>query len=288
MIGKLKSRWGRPAAIFLASIGITTALIWGFVVPRPDQLFKAIESGSYEKVRDLLSSGANPNAKDANGMTALNLACKIGRSEIIGALLAAGADANTTTDDLTPFGWAAMSGKVEALVALASAPTRIPIDGATEPALCYVREPEVAKALVKMGASGTLISKRLGMTGLQSAIVNGRYKTATAIMDADPRMNPDSLRFSTLPHLLCRAMPTTLSEEQWQEVEAFVQASVGKGMSFTMPDSSGKSPLEYLKNAEQTSRIASMLGNASVAERTRPDVPIQPVGARLSSSIEAD
>ncbi|MGH9873338.1 MAG: ankyrin repeat domain-containing protein [Pyrinomonadaceae bacterium] len=55
-------------------------------------LRKAAEKGDLAKVHQLLSKGADVNAGDGKGVTALMLAAGKGRAEIVQALLDAGAD----------------------------------------------------------------------------------------------------------------------------------------------------------------------------------------------------
>ncbi len=52
------------------------------MVELKDSLFAAIEKGEKGEVARLLKEGANPNAKDAQGRTALMLASAKGNSEI--------------------------------------------------------------------------------------------------------------------------------------------------------------------------------------------------------------
>ncbi len=57
-------------------------------------LLEAVIVGDVEKVKDLLTNGAEVDVRDENGMTPLLLAAKKGNSEIVSLLLAHGADVN--------------------------------------------------------------------------------------------------------------------------------------------------------------------------------------------------
>jgi cytohesin len=46
----------------------------------------------------LLANRANPNARMLRGNTPLHVAAQVGRDELVGALVAGGADVNTTND----------------------------------------------------------------------------------------------------------------------------------------------------------------------------------------------
>jgi Ankyrin repeats (3 copies) len=73
------------------------------------QLFAAVKSGSAERVRELLAlDPAGVHVKDSEGRTALHYATLNGHREIVGLLLAGGADINGRDDRFhaTPTGWA--------------------------------------------------------------------------------------------------------------------------------------------------------------------------------------
>lgn len=65
-------------------------------------LFNNIRKNKPEIVRHLLQKGANPNAKDEGGMTALGWAAYKGHTNILEELIDAGADANLPTAGSTP------------------------------------------------------------------------------------------------------------------------------------------------------------------------------------------
>lgn len=273
MIGKLYSRRGRTAAVATALATLCAVFVWASRVPASGELFKAIEEGSAKRVRKLLQEGANPNSTDADGMTALNLACKIGRHETVVALLNAGADPTVTSDSLTPFGWAATSDSVEVISALESYAPNAKVDSRTEPSLCYAKLPETVRRLARIGASSVTISKRHGMSALELALVERRYDAATVMMNVDVRQNPESLDRNPVSRLFARSLPEEPSPEEWAEIDEFVLAGLKKGLAFHQPDSKGFLPLDYLRNDAQREHISRLIGAAaSVPARQRPRV----------------
>ncbi len=72
-----------------------------------------------ELVRECLAAGADPNARDKDGITPLHSAAESGHAEAINALLAASADPNarTTKKGQTPLHTAASLGHAEAVAA---------------------------------------------------------------------------------------------------------------------------------------------------------------------------
>jgi ankyrin repeat protein len=68
------------------------------------RLYQAARSGNLKAVKRLLRQGADPNAKDANGLTPLHQAAFWGETEIVDVLLKAGADPNADNGR----GWTAL------------------------------------------------------------------------------------------------------------------------------------------------------------------------------------
>jgi ankyrin repeat protein len=62
------------------------------ITPLDRDLLAALPRALATTVQRLLRDGANPNAQDENGMTALHLAALHGRHELVDMLVAAGAD----------------------------------------------------------------------------------------------------------------------------------------------------------------------------------------------------
>jgi uncharacterized protein len=70
-----------------------------------EDLLRSAEAGDLPRVRDLLAAGADCDARDADGATALMRAAHAGRLDAVRALIAAGADVNATDDR----GWGALA-----------------------------------------------------------------------------------------------------------------------------------------------------------------------------------
>lgn len=76
-------------------------------------LMLAAQAGQRDLAASLLDRGADVNARTPLGITALMLAAEEGRGDIAQLLIAKGADVNARSEKrhMTPLMWAAMSGK---------------------------------------------------------------------------------------------------------------------------------------------------------------------------------
>lgn len=75
---------------------------------------RASASGETGSVRELLAEGADPNAADGNGDTALSLAAQFGRAEVVALLLKSGASVDAAdAKGVTPLMKAARFGREE-------------------------------------------------------------------------------------------------------------------------------------------------------------------------------
>ena len=102
------------AALTTARLVLKTRPVTRREVPPDSQLIEAAENGQTEKVKTLLEAGANVNAKNNYGVTALMSAVGKGQTETVQALLDAGADVNDKTEmGVTVLMVAVMNGHTE-------------------------------------------------------------------------------------------------------------------------------------------------------------------------------
>ncbi|MDR2037647.1 MAG: ankyrin repeat domain-containing protein [Bacteroidales bacterium] len=87
---KVKSNLGKVAMI-VACLAVTSLMY--SCHPAPQKLFDAIEQDDVQQVKALIAKRVDVNASKDN-LTALSMAVKKGSPEVVGELLAAGADAN--------------------------------------------------------------------------------------------------------------------------------------------------------------------------------------------------
>jgi len=95
---------------------------------------RAVTDGDLETVRRLLRAGAEVNARDRYGQTALMLAAHRGHREIVEELLRAGADLNLTAKyNLTALMLAVVAGHATVARILARAGTDLRVKGTGAP-----------------------------------------------------------------------------------------------------------------------------------------------------------
>lgn len=101
-----------------------------------EQLRRAAATGDVVKVAALLAKGVNVDSADANGYTALHMACRNGSVATVEALLGHHANPNMRTADIgvTPLHLAAAGGRtavVEVLLKAGADPSLTSRDGST-------------------------------------------------------------------------------------------------------------------------------------------------------------
>jgi len=120
------------------------------------QLMEAAATGDAERVRHLLESGGNPNAK-RKGITVFGAAAQNGHNHIVELMLDHGTDVNVKDDSgATALAWAALAGKIEVVRSLINEGATIDAkasDGLTPIARAITRgETEVVEILLTHGA----------------------------------------------------------------------------------------------------------------------------------------
>ena len=134
----------------------------GAQAPVPSPVADAAERGDVATVKSLLKDGADVNAAQGDGMTALHWAADRGNAELAELLIYAGANhsAQTRIGQYTPLHLAGKNGSAA-----------------------------VAKALLKAGADVNVRSSNSGVTPLHMAASSGSAETVTVLVDAKADIN---------------------------------------------------------------------------------------------------
>ena len=188
---------------------IVALLLARGATPPPDQedvdaLFQAVEEGSLETVRRVLDSGLDVDATgyDQSWMTALTMAARLGRTDIVTLLLQAGAevDAASRCDSYagTTALMAAVAGGHEEIVGIlldAGADVDLAITGDSDiptgvtalMAAAWLGNEDIARALLDAGADVDAVTHDDyldNVTALMFAAWQGHTAVVTALLDA--------------------------------------------------------------------------------------------------------
>jgi len=196
------------------------------------KLFEAVKEGDVEKVKVLVNTQNVDhvhNDSEYGPITALHVACKMGHTDVVKALIAGGADLDLADKyGNTPLIIACHEGHtdvVKALIAggadldLAKNPEITPLQYA-----CKNGHTDVVKALIAGGADLDLADK-YGNTPLLMACINGHIASAQVLWDAGA--NVDCLRVRE-PGILygykniIKSEFKNVSEEIRRKVEEFI------------------------------------------------------------------
>ncbi|MDD8014239.1 MAG: ankyrin repeat domain-containing protein [Acidobacteriota bacterium] len=152
-------------------------------------LMRASERGNAELVKALLQAGADIKVKRENGWTALQDACSANQLEALKVLLDAGADPNERgTDGTGILLWAVGYGYTEVVRELVKAGTRIddPIDRFGQTPLMQAArtgKTEIIRTVLELGAKINA-KDREGKTALDYAKENGHAEIAEILNQA--------------------------------------------------------------------------------------------------------
>jgi ankyrin repeat protein len=190
----------RRGRIFRSDAGaalVAVLLLWSGAPPE-SPVADAAMRGDVTEVRTLLRDGADVNAAQGDGMTALHWASEVGNREMAEVLLYAGANVGAVTrlGDYTPMHLATRSGRTEVVRVLLGAGADVEArtsTGAVRPLHFAARsgDPEIASMLIEAGADVDAVETARGQTPLMFAASYGRVDVVRALIEAgaDPSIS---------------------------------------------------------------------------------------------------
>jgi len=173
-----------------------------------ESLHHAIVAGDLARVKAVIAEGANINAKDAQGATALHWAAKEGNKDIVGLLLGMGASPTTPTEacNWTPLHLAAMAGKNDVVQLLMD--KGVPLD--------------------RQGFKGRL--------PFHLAVLGGHAETVSLLLQHDAQINDKDSEGRTALHYAVI-----------QRREDLARRLLAKGADVNVVDDKGRTPLSIAK-----------------------------------------
>lgn len=160
-------------------------LAWMVLLAGPD-LVVAARAGDNERVLVLLASGAEVNARDEEGSTALMFAALRNDTKMVAALLAAGADSNlrdANGETALLLGAGRNLAVVRALLAAGADPNLADAEGQTALLAAAETSPESVRLLIEAGADVTH-RDIFGVTALTIAEASGSSEIAALLREA--------------------------------------------------------------------------------------------------------
>ena len=180
-------RWQSPRLLPGTVVAVVLAVGIG-VAARDATVADAARTGDAAAVRELLRKGADVNAAQGDGMTALHIAAERGDADLVGILLTAGANARATTrlGAYTPLHLASLAGHAKVVAALiaAGAPADLPTSTGATPLLLAARSgsTETVTRLIENGANVNAMEATHGQTALMVAAGLNRADVVKALL----------------------------------------------------------------------------------------------------------
>jgi uncharacterized protein len=187
-----RSVWGR-----ILGVGVLALAVSASVVVPDDSLLDAVRQGDLDTIRALVQSGADVNAAEGDGMTALHWAAEGNHAQGAQILIYAGArlDARTRIGDFTPLLVAARVGNAEVLEVLleAGADPHVRTSTGGMTALHFAAQAGNARAVTLLLEHGAEVDAREGGSGhtpLMVAAASDRTEAVRTLLaaGADPRL----------------------------------------------------------------------------------------------------
>ena len=245
------------------------ALAWALLLsaavhaPPDEPLVDAARRGDAHAVRALIEQGADVNAAEGDGMTALHWAAERGEAEVVDVLIAAGAavDVRTRIGAYTPLHLASRGGHgavVRSLLAAGSDAGATTTNSGVTPlhlAAAAVGAPDALVALLDDGADPNAREASAGQTPLMFASAANRAEAARELLrrGADPSVRTvvdDVLQSMIADREAARHLRRTLESfksaeqggEDWQPTASQVQQAIHAQREFLR---SGEARGEY-------------------------------------------
>jgi cytohesin len=192
----MSARSPRTARVTPVALAVALVTALSGAAPPTDPLLEAVKRGDLAAVRSLLQEGADPDAAQGDGLTALHIAAQTGNLDIARLLIDSRASvaARTRIGGYTPLHLAAGGAHTEVVGALLEAgadPSATTTTSGVTPlhlAAAAVEGEAAVRALLRRGAPVNARENAAGQTALMFAASQGRAASVRALLEggADP------------------------------------------------------------------------------------------------------
>ena len=262
-------------ALRLAGVVLGIALLTGSILPDDRALLDAAKRGDVAAVKAALKQGADPNAAQGDGLSALHLAAQQGNLEVVKLLLGAKAnvEAKTRIGDYTPLHLAAAEahlGVVQALLAAGANAGAVTTSTGVTPlhlAAKSLNGQLVVKALLDKGAPVNAREASSGQTALMFAASFGRTAAIKELLahGADASIRTESI--DLLKRLAVDKEATKRLTDKVKQIRAGSEGGTERVLTPTEEQAAIAAQRAFLQNKEQVSKV---LETAPSAHSRRP------------------
>ena len=237
---------------------LATALLAGAALP-PDPLVEAVKAGDEAAVRSVLAGGADPNAAQGDGLSALHIAAQAGDVQIVELLLGAGADVHATTEigEYTALHLAA--GAAQAQVATRLVEAGADVGAATTStgvtplhlAAKALDGAEVVRVLIAGGAPVDAVESAAGQTPLMFAAANGRADAVRVLLEAgaDPSVRTEEV------DLLHRTVVDREAQSRLREALQEMRGDDERALTFGEEQAAIATQREFLRDRQALAEV---------------------------------
>ena len=247
----------------LATVMLAVALLSAAILPDDRALLEAARKGDAPAVQKLLQQGADPNAAQGDGLTALHFAAQTGSLEVTRVLLAGGAkvDAATRIGAYTPLHLASQGAHVAVVRALIAA--RADVNAVTSSsgvtplhlAASAVDGEAVVAELLEHGARVDPVESAAGQTPLMFAASAGRTAAIRELLEhgADPAIATKAV------DVLQNMAVDKEAKKRLRDAETALRKGSGSGTARSLTPSEVQSAIAaqraFLRSDEQIAKV---------------------------------
>lgn len=185
--------------ISLSLLGVLAVSVWLLTAApanaQGNDFINAVDKGDVAQVKAQLAAGADVNARNANGLTALQVAALHGNLDVVRILIDSNADVNAkTSTGVTAIMAASVSGNEELVKMLLAAKADVNAkrdDGITALRIAS-QNGELGVVKILLAAKADVNAKTsTGVTALMAASQNGHIEVVRALLDAGADVNAE-------------------------------------------------------------------------------------------------